>query len=72
MPLPVDASPWEWVDDPGRLAAVAAEVQRAGSVAVDVEHHSRRTYLGITCLLQLSTGLADCLPSELVSSEYGL
>lgn len=55
-PLPVDASPWEWVDDPQRLAAVAAEVQRAGSVALDLEHHSKRSYLGITCLVQMSTG----------------
>ena len=58
VPLPMDDSPWEWVDDPGRLAAVAAEVRSAGSVAVDVEHHSRRTYLGLTCLLQLSKGLS--------------
>ena len=56
MPLPVDASPWEWVNDPARLAAVAAEVRSAGSMALDLEHHSRRSYLGITCLLQLSTG----------------
>ena len=56
IPALVDDSPWEWVDRPEQLAAVAAEAGRAGSVALDVEHHARRSYLGVTCLLQLSTG----------------
>jgi exosome complex exonuclease RRP6 len=28
-------------------------------IAVDLEHHSARTYLGITCLMQLSTRSED-------------
>jgi hypothetical protein len=56
MPASLDNSPWQWVDRPEQLAGVADAARQAGRVALDVEHHSRRSYLGITCLLQLSTG----------------
>ncbi|KAL5962558.1 Exosome complex exonuclease RRP6 [Taenia solium] len=31
----------------------------ASEIAVDLEHHSYRTFLGMTCLIQLSTRTKD-------------
>lgn len=55
-PPHVDATPWEWVATPVHLEAVAAELEGESALAVDVEHHSQHSYLGFTCLVQLSTG----------------
>ena len=53
---PVDGSPWHWVASEADLRAAAAALQGKPCVAVDVEHHAARSYLGITCLLQISDG----------------
>lgn len=38
------------------LRAVVVALTGAAAVAVDVEHNHTRSYLGTTCLLQLSDG----------------
>ena len=75
MPAAVDGSRWEWVDEPGRLAAVAEEARSAGALAVDVEHHHVRSNRGIVCLLQLSTGDSSplaCWPGGCCTRIKGL
>ena len=60
---------WTWVGDASALAAIgldlASSIATAGAIAVDLEHHSFRSFQGLTCLLQLSTAshdyLVDCL-----------
>jgi hypothetical protein len=38
---------------------MVAALEGAGEVAVDLEHHSFRSFLGITCLMQVSDRTAD-------------
>ena len=38
-------------------------------IAVDLEHHSTRTYLGITCLMQISTRQEDYIIDTLALRE---
>ena len=67
---------WTWVDTEAGLAAMskalAAEAEalrQAGgttpTIAIDLEHHSLRSFQGLTCLLQLSSDshdyIVDCL-----------
>ena len=35
------------------------KLAQASEIAIDLEHHSQRTYLGITCLMQISTRTED-------------
>lgn len=55
-PPPLSATPLVWVHTPRQLAAMLAALQGVPAIALDTEHHSQRSYLGVTCLLQLSTG----------------
>lgn len=56
MPAALECTPWELVTTPQQLKAAAARLRKAPFLAMDTEHHSQHSYLGITCLLQLSTG----------------
>jgi exosome complex exonuclease RRP6 len=38
---------------------LAKDLEKETEIAVDLEHHSYRSYLGITCLMQLSTRTQD-------------
>ena len=37
------------------LKTVVEELKLTSEIAVDLEHHSYRSYLGITCLMQVNT-----------------
>ncbi|WIA21854.1 hypothetical protein OEZ85_004230 [Tetradesmus obliquus] len=58
-------TPLVWVDTPKRLRSMLQQLQGAAVIGLDTEHTAHRSYLGVTCLLQLSTGttdyLVDCL-----------
>jgi exosome complex exonuclease RRP6 len=41
------------------LEQMISEIEAAGEVAIDLEHHDFRSYRGITCLIQLSTRFKD-------------
>jgi hypothetical protein len=56
LPAPLDECPCLWVDTPGKLQVMLSELQGVPVIAVDTEHNAHRSYLGMTCLLQLSTG----------------
>ncbi|RSH77767.1 exosome nuclease subunit [Apiotrichum porosum] len=58
-PASFEDTPFEFVDTPERLAALTEELLRSKEIAVDLEHHSMRTYNGITCLMQISTRKSD-------------
>ncbi|KAJ1846963.1 exosome nuclease subunit, partial [Coemansia sp. RSA 2703] len=58
-PKPWDDTPFEFVDQPEALDRMMRLVRGASEVAIDLEHHSYRSYQGFTCLVQLSTRTHD-------------
>jgi hypothetical protein len=59
-PPPLEQTPCLWVDSPKKLQQMLSELQGVTCIALDTEHNSQRSYLGMLCLLQLSTGVV-CL-----------
>ncbi|KAH8340929.1 hypothetical protein KR059_009787 [Drosophila kikkawai] len=47
------------VDTVDKLKTALEELRQAPQIAIDVEHHSYRTFMGITCLVQMSTRSKD-------------
>ncbi|KAH8243887.1 hypothetical protein KR032_011130, partial [Drosophila birchii] len=47
------------VDTVEKLKVALEELRQAPQIAIDVEHHSYRTFMGITCLVQMSTRSRD-------------
>ncbi|XP_017111520.1 exosome component 10 [Drosophila elegans] len=47
------------VDTVEKLQQALEELRQAPQIAIDVEHHSYRTFMGITCLVQMSTRSKD-------------
>lgn len=58
-----------YVDKVNDLNAMLKELSGATEIAIDVEHHSYRTFQGITCLLQLSTRTKDYIVDTLALRE---
>ena len=46
-----------------------AKLRQAKEIAVDLEHHSYRSYAGFVCLMQLSTRQEDWIVDTLVVRE---
>jgi exosome complex exonuclease RRP6 len=44
-----------WVDTKEALGEMIDELKQATEIAVDLEHHDTRSYIGFTCLMQIST-----------------
>lgn len=53
------STPFTFVDTPEQLAAMTAKLVKAKELAVDLEHHSFRSYAGFLCLMQISTREED-------------
>lgn len=56
---PIPSKDWEstsaiLVDTPDKLKDMIALLKESSEVAVDLEHHGLRSYLGLTCLMQIS------------------
>lgn len=41
------------------------ELRNAGEIAVDLEHHDAHSYIGLTCLMQISTRNKDWIVDTL-------
>lgn len=57
---PIQYKPFEstsaiLVDSPETLQEMVQELLKAQEIAVDLEHHDYRTYIGLVCLMQIST-----------------
>jgi ribonuclease D len=58
--LPLAQTRYFYIDNPQSLAKMIEEINsHAQEIAVDLEHHSIESYLGITCLMQISTRFTD-------------
>ncbi|XP_063965513.1 exosome complex component 10-like [Lytechinus pictus] len=56
---PMEATPFTLVDSVKKLKELSQSLQNSKEIAVDLEHHSYRSYLGFTCLMQISTADQD-------------
>ncbi|XP_033163505.1 exosome component 10 [Drosophila mauritiana] len=54
------------VDTVEKLKQALEELRQAPQIAIDVEHHSYRTFMGITCLVQMSTRSKDYIFDTLI------
>jgi hypothetical protein len=65
------SSGWTWVASLGALEALGSALGALSAFAVDLEHHSFRSFQGLTCLMQISTDsddfIIDCLVPEIRS-----
>lgn len=63
-----ESCPFVWVDTLAKLEALAAHLdeERVQEIAVDLEHHSLRTYAGMVSLMQISTRWGDYIVDTLV------
>lgn len=62
---PIDESKAVWVDTYEGVLDMLAELKEAGEIAIDLEHHDYRTYVGLTCLMQVSTRSKDWIVDTL-------
>lgn len=68
-PLIIEETPLTYVDTKAKLNKLVEELAKATEIAVDVEHHSYRTFQGITCLLQISSRTKDFIVDTLALRE---
>lgn len=54
-------TPLVYISEPHQLDELLEDLRQCSEFAVDVEHHNYRTFLGITCLIQISTSGKDYL-----------
>jgi exosome complex exonuclease RRP6 len=47
------------VDTEEAVEEMLEELKKAKEIAIDLEHHDQRTYLGVVCLMQISTRERD-------------
>ena len=55
----LDEAEFECVETPESLGKMVQELKKEKVIAVDTEHHSYRTYLGLISLIQISTRTKD-------------
>jgi len=58
---PLDETPCNWIETVEELEELEKVLCQQSVIAIDLEHHSHRSYLGIVCLMQISTRDADYL-----------
>ncbi|KAH7923828.1 hypothetical protein BV22DRAFT_557849 [Leucogyrophana mollusca] len=58
-PKSFDETPFTWISTHAAFNAMMDKLRRASDIAVDLEHHSHRTYSGFLCLMQISTRSED-------------
>ncbi|KAF9468748.1 hypothetical protein BDZ94DRAFT_1304497 [Collybia nuda] len=66
LPKSFNDTPYTWVSDVQGLQALLVTLRQSTEIAVDLEHHSYRSYNGFLCLMQISTREADYIIDTLV------
>ncbi|TNN87706.1 Exosome component 10 [Liparis tanakae] len=72
MYKPITKTKCSFIDSLEDLVAMNEKLCKVSEFAVDLEHHSYRSFLGLTCLMQISTREEDFIidPIELRSELY--
>ncbi|CAK8683667.1 unnamed protein product [Clavelina lepadiformis] len=63
--FPLDPESCMYIDDVSKLQNLLDDLKASKEFAVDLEHHSYRTFQGITCLMQISTRQQDYIVDTL-------
>lgn len=66
---PFSETPFSWVSTPSEFATMLGKLRDAQEIAVDLEHHSYRSWSGFLCLMQISTRTEDFVVDTLVLRE---
>lgn len=61
---------YTFVDTLEGLKSLIEHLDRADEIAVDLEHHGYRSYLGFTCLIQISTRAHDFIVDAISLREH--
>ncbi|XP_050071872.1 exosome component 10 [Anopheles maculipalpis] len=61
----LEKTPLTFIDKVSQLAELMRDLKSANEIAIDLEHHSYRSYQGFTCLMQLSTRSKDYIVDAL-------
>ncbi|KAG0489169.1 hypothetical protein HPP92_007980 [Vanilla planifolia] len=64
-PLPLQSTPFHLVEELKGLKQLAAKLRGVDEFAVDLEHNQYRSFLGLTCLMQISTRREDFIVDTL-------
>ena len=64
-PQPFESTTATFVDTPEALATMLAELKTAKEIAIDIEHHDNRSYIGLVSLMQISTREKDWIVDTL-------
>lgn len=64
-PRSFEDTPFEFVDTKEALERLVQKLVVADEIAIDLEHHSLRSYYGFTCLIQISTREGDWVVDSL-------
>ena len=64
-PKPFEETPFKWVSTPEELAIMLDKLRTASEIAIDLEHHSYRSFAGFVCLMQVSTREEDWIVDTL-------
>ncbi|KAF8423841.1 ribonuclease H-like domain-containing protein [Tirmania nivea] len=67
--LPFESTKAIYVDSEGSLAEMLKDLKQAKEIAIDLEHHSDRSYVGFVCLMQISTREKDWIVDTLKLRE---
>jgi exosome complex exonuclease RRP6 len=63
--LPYDSTRATLVDTEEAMEEMLEELKKAKEIAIDLEHHDQRTYIGVVCLMQISTREKDWIVDTL-------
>lgn len=63
--LPFESTTATFVDTPEALEEMLAELKNAKEIAIDLEHHDNRSYIGLVSLMQISTREKDWIVDTL-------
>ncbi|KAL1116675.1 hypothetical protein AAG570_005147 [Ranatra chinensis] len=65
LPRSLENTPYSYIETPEQLDLMMAELKDQNALAVDLEHHSYRSFMGFTCTLQISTKAKDYIVDAL-------
>jgi len=69
MPGGVDEGAFLYVDSEETVTQMMDEIRPHKELAIDLEYHAYRSYMGFTCLMQLSTREKDYIIDTLALKD---